>query len=82
MNQFEQFAELMSKAMPILTQVGEALPALEEFKTWHESEKQRIQAEREAEEEHDRHFKEWQARKEQEEADRQKHVERIKPLLK
>lgn len=82
MNQIEQFVELMSKAMPILTQVSEALPALEEFKTWHESEKQRIEAERQAEREHEENFKAWQKRREEEEANQRQHLDRIRPLLK
>lgn len=73
--------KLMQTAMPVLRQVCDALPALQEFTEWHASEKERIEAQRLADDEHDKNFAAWLQRKNEEEADRLKHMERIKPLL-
>ncbi|MBQ8095948.1 MAG: hypothetical protein IJ243_02510 [Prevotella sp.] len=77
----DEFIQLMKTAMPVLHQVCDALPALQDFKEWHAREKERIEAQRLADEEHDRQFADWQKRHDEEEANRQKHMERIKPLL-
>lgn len=77
----DEFIQLMKTAMPVLHQVCDALPALQEFKDWHASEKERIEAQRLADEEHDKNFEAWLQRKNEEEANRLKHLERIKPLL-
>ncbi len=77
----DELKNLLQTAMPVLKQVCDALPALNDFKEWHAKEKERIEAQRLADEEHDRHFAEWQKRHDEEEANRLKHIERIKPLL-
>ncbi len=77
----DEFKNLMQTAMPVLRQVCDALPALNEFKEWHTQEKERIEAQRLADEEHDRNFEAWLQRKNEEEANRIKHMERVKPLL-
>ena len=77
----DEFMNLMQTAMPVLRQVCDALPALNEFKEWHAREKEAIEAQRLADAEHDKNFAAWLQRKNEEEADRIKHMERVKPLL-
>ena len=77
----DEFMNLMQTAMPVLRQVCDALPALQDFKEWHAREKERIEAQRLADAEHDKNFEAGMQRKNEEEANRAKHMERIKPLL-
>lgn len=82
MTQIEEFAGLMAKAMPILQQVSECLPALQEFREWHNQEKNRQEAERLADEEHDQAIQQWLQSKQDEQKAKEEHEARIKPLLK
>lgn len=82
MTQIEEFAGLMAKAMPILQQVSECLPALQEFREWHKQEKDRQEEERLAGEEHDQAVQNWLKSKQDEAKAQEEHKERITPLLK
>ncbi len=77
----DELKNLLQTAMPVLKQVCDALPALQEFKEWHAREKEAIEAQRLADEEHDKNFASWLQRKNEEESNRAKHMERVKPLL-
>ena len=77
----DELKNLLQTAMPVLRQVCDALPALQEFKEWHAREKEAIEAQRLADEEHDKNFAAWMQHKNEEEANRIKHMERVKPLL-
>ena len=76
------FAQTLSQAIPLLKQFAEALPALKEFNEWHNSHKEELRKEEEAQAEHDANLRAFLQRQEDEEKTRLQMIEARKPFLK